>query len=160
MALKLNSIRLLEKRKIPFTVHQFPDSIHNAKEVAAAVKKPAAMVYKTLVALKNTPRSKPMLVMIAAPRKLSSKKVAKAVGEKKVRMATHAEAEKLTGLKVGGIGALALLNRGFDMFIDTAAQSLDTMLVSAGKRGVNIELPVENLVSLTGAKWIDASDGD
>ncbi len=158
MAIKLNSTRLLEKRKIPFTVHQFPDTIHDAEKVAEAVGKSPEMVYKTLVVLKNTPRSKPMLVMIAAPRRLNLKKVAKAVGEKKVRMATHAEAEKLTGLKVGGIGALALLNRGFEMFIDTPAQSLETVLVSAGKRGVNIELPVENLVLLTGAKWIDASD--
>ena len=158
MAVKLNSIRLLEKRKIPFTVHQFPDTIHDAEKVAEAVGKPAEMVYKTLVVLKNTPRSKPMLVMIAAPRRLNLKKVAKAIGEKKVRMASYAEAEKLTGLKVGGIGALALLNRGFDVFIDTAAQSSETVLVSAGKRGVNLELPVESLVSLTGAKWIDVSD--
>ncbi len=158
MAVKLNSIRLLEKRKIPFTIHQFPDTIHDAEEVAAAVEKPADMVYKTLVVRRNSPRRKPLLVMIAAPRRLNLKKVAAAIGEKKVRMASHAEAEKLTGLQVGGIGALALLNRGFDVFIDTPAQSLATVLVSAGKRGVNLELPVENLVSLTGAKWIDASD--
>ncbi len=158
MAIKLNSTRLLEKRKIPFTLHRFPDTIHDAEKVAEAVGKPATMVYKTLVVLKNSPRSKPMLVMIAAPRRLNLKKVAKAVGEKKVRMASHAEAEKLTGLKVGGIGALALLNRGFDVFIDDSARLQKTVLVSAGKRGVNIELPVENLVSLTGAKWIDASD--
>ena len=158
MATKLNSIRLLEKRKIPFTIHQFPDTIHDAEEVAAAVGKPAEMVYKTLVVRKNSPRSKPMLMMIAAPRRLNLKKVAAAIGEKKVRMASHAEAEKLTGLQVGGIGALALLNRGFDIFIDSPAQSLNTVLVSAGKRGVNLELPVKTLVSLTGAKWIDASD--
>lgn len=157
MASKLNCLRLLENRNIPFTVHEFPDSIHNAEEVAAAVEKPADMVYKTLVVLKNAPRAKPMLVMIASPRKLNLKKVARAVGEKKVQMATHAQAEKLTGLKVGGIGALALMNRGFRVYIDESARRLETVLVSAGQRGVNVELTVSDLVSLTGAIWIDAS---
>jgi len=158
VASKLNSLRLLENRNIPFTVHKFPETIHNATEVASAVEKPADMVYKTLVVLKNAPRAKPMLVMIAAPRKLNLKKVARAVSEKKVQMATHAQAEKLTGLKVGGIGALALMNRGFRVYIDEPARRLETVLVSAGQRGVNVELPVSDLVSLTGAKWIDASD--
>ena len=157
MSIKLNTTRLLSQRKIPFTVHQFPDTIHDAELVAETVGKPADMVYKTLVALKNTPKSKPMLVMVAANKQLNLKLVAKAVGEKKVRMASHAEAEKLTRLKVGGISALALLNKGFDVFIDKDAQLLDTLLVSAGKRGINLELPVSDLVDLTHAKWINAT---
>lgn len=160
MARKLNSLRLLKNRKIPFTVHEFPASIHNAEDVAAAVGKPAEIVYKTLVVLKNTPRSKPMLVMVAAPRRVNLKKVAQAVDEKKVQMARHAQAEKLTGLQVGGIGALALMNRGFEMYIDEPARDLKTVLVSAGQRGINVELSVEALVSLTGATWINASDSE
>jgi len=158
MAIKLNSTRLLSKRKIPFTVYEFPDSIHSADGVAEALGKPAGMVYKTLVVLRTTPKSKPMLVMVAGDRTLNLKRVAQSVGEKKVRMAAHQEAERLTGLQVGGISALALLNRGFDVFIDQAAQSLETVLVSGGRRGVNIELPVRDLVSLTGATWIQATD--
>ncbi len=69
-------------------------------------------------------------------------------------MATHDEAESLTGLKVGGISALALLNRGFEVYLDEPARTLETVLVSAGQRGVNVELPVADLVRLTGAKWI------
>ncbi len=158
MAIKLNSTRLLSKRKIPFTVYEFPESIHSADGVAEALGKPPEMVYKTLVVLRNTPKTKPMLIMAAANRNLNLKRVAQIVGEKKVRMAAHREAERLTGLKVGGISAPALLNRGFDVFIDEAAQLLDTILVSGGKRGVNIELPVQDLVLLTGAKWIHACD--
>ncbi len=157
MSVKLNSIRLLTQRNVPFTIHEFPDTIHNAEEVAAQVNKPPAMVYKTLVILKSAPKAKPLLVMVAAERKVNLKKVAKAVNEKKIQMATHSQAEKLTGLKVGGISALALLNKRFDVYIDRPAQELDTVLVSAGRRGVNVELPVQDLILLTGAKWIDAS---
>ncbi|RME41928.1 MAG: aminoacyl-tRNA deacylase [Caldilineae bacterium] len=157
MTISLNSTRLLAKRNIPFQIHSFPDTIHSAVGVAEAVGKPPAMVYKTLVVLRTTPRAKPMLVMVAGDRELNLKKVAAAVGEKKVRMASRREAERLTGLKVGGISALALLNRGFDIFIDRPAQELKTVLVSAGRRGVNVELAVQDLVSVTGARWIEAT---
>lgn len=157
MTTNLNSLRLLKKRKIPFEVHQFPDSIHNAEEVAATVDKPPSMVYKTLVILKTNLKAKPVLVMIAADQQVNLKQVAKTVNEKKVQMATHQQAESLTQLQVGGISALALLNKGFDIYLDEAAQALDTILVSAGRRGVNVELPVKDLLKITGAKWIKAT---
>ena len=109
----LNSIRLLIQRKIPHTVYEFPNTLHNAEEVAAFVGIPADRVYKTLVVQKSKPKAKPLLIMIAANKQLDLKKVAKAVSEKKVQMALHDAAEKLTGLKVGGISALMLLNKGF-----------------------------------------------
>ncbi|MFQ5577534.1 MAG: YbaK/EbsC family protein, partial [Anaerolineae bacterium] len=137
--------------------HRFPDSIHSATGVAECVGKPPAMVYKTLVVLRTRPKTKPMLVMVAADRELDLKQVAKAVAEKKVKMAPHRRAEELTGLRVGGISALALLNRGFEVYIDRPARALETVLVSAGRRGLNVELPVNDLVAVTGAKWIDAS---
>ena len=153
----LNSTRLLKKQKIIFKIYQFSDSIHSANGVAEAVGAAPERVYKTLVALRQTPRAKPLLVMLPATRTLNLKKVAQAVGEKKVRMASHNKAEKLTGLKVGGISALALLNKGFDVYIDRAAQKQETVLVSAGKRGVNLELAVDDLMRVTNAKWIDAA---
>ena len=154
--IKLNSIRLLTKQKIDFQVHQFPDTIHDATEVAAYLEKPPQQVYKTLVVLRDRPKTKTMLVMIQASAQLDLKKLAKAIQEKKVRMASHAQAESLTGLKVGGISALALLNKGFDTYIDEAAQALDRILVSAGQRGINLELPQKSLVKITKARWVNA----
>jgi Cys-tRNA(Pro)/Cys-tRNA(Cys) deacylase len=71
-------------------------------------------------------------------------------------MATLRDAEALTGLQVGGISALALLNMGFDIYIDRAAAALDRIVVSAGQRGIDLDLPVEDLVRVTGAHWVDA----
>lgn len=157
MTLNLNTIRLLKQQKIVFEIHQFPDTIHNAEEVAAAVGKSPAEVYKTLVVLRERPKTKPLLIMVPANCQLDLKLVAKAVSEKKVQMATHQEAEALTHLKVGGISALALLNKGFEIYLDETARQRERILVSAGQRGVNLELAVQDLLAITRAKWITAT---
>jgi Cys-tRNA(Pro)/Cys-tRNA(Cys) deacylase len=56
---------------------------------------------------------------------------------------------------VGGIGALALLNQGFEIWIDDAAMACELICVNAGQRGVNLELRVDDLVRITNAKWIN-----
>jgi Cys-tRNA(Pro)/Cys-tRNA(Cys) deacylase len=152
---KTNSMRALDARKIPYQVFTFSPDIHSALGVAEAVGLPSQQVYKTLVVLR--PQGKPMLIMIAGDRELDLKRVAKAVGEKKVHMASHNEAEALTGLQVGGISALALLNRPFEVFLDRPASELSHLLVSAGKRGINLRLAVPDLIRVTRARIIEAT---
>lgn len=152
---KTNAMRALEARKIPYEVFTFPPEVHSATGVADVVGLPYDQVYKTLVVLR--PQGKPMLVMIAGDQELDLKQVAREVGEKKVRMASYREAEDLTGLQVGGISALALLNRPFEVFIDRPATELSHILVSAGKRGINLRLPVADLIRVTHARVIDAA---
>ena len=65
--------------------------------------------------------------------------MAKAVGEKKVNLPTERQAEQLTGLQAGGISALALLNRGFQVLIDESAHSLEAFYISGGQRGLDLE---------------------
>ena len=154
----LNSMRLLTQQKISYTKHDFPDTIHDAAEVATHLGIPANQVYKSLVVLRSRSKTKPILIMLAANRKLNLKRVAKAVQEKKVQMASHQQAERLTGLKVGGISALMLRNQGFDIYLDQQARDLDTILISAGQRGLNLQLAVTDLVKVTNAKWIEATD--
>jgi Cys-tRNA(Pro)/Cys-tRNA(Cys) deacylase len=156
MADKLNSMRILDQRQISYTVREFPDTIHSADGVADYVGLPPEMVYKTLVVLPNT--GKPMLVMVAGSRELNLKKLAKAVGQKKVQMAPHKEAEQLTGLQTGGISALALLHKNFSVYLDRPVLELDRILVSAGKRGVNLELSVQDLIEVTRAKLIEVTE--
>lgn len=156
MVQKLNSMRILEQQNVDYTVREFPDTIHSADGVADYFGLPHEMVYKTLVAIPAS--GKPMLILIAGSRELNLKKVAKAIGEKKVQMASKKEAEKLTGLQTGGISALALLHKNFPVYIDTPALQLERILVSAGKRGVNLELPVRDLIRVTNAKTIAVTD--
>jgi Cys-tRNA(Pro)/Cys-tRNA(Cys) deacylase len=155
MTEKLNSMRLLEQQKVDYTAHEFPDTIHSADGVADYLGRPRDSVYKTLVVL--PPAGKPMLVMVAGNRELDLKKLARAVGAKKVQMAGHKEAEQLTGLLTGGISALALLHKNFSVYLDQPALQLERVLVSAGKRGVNLELSVQDLIRVTRATVIEAT---
>ncbi|MCI0394856.1 MAG: aminoacyl-tRNA deacylase [Chloroflexi bacterium] len=152
---KTIAIKLLEGKKILHQVYEYPAGERDAERVAAEMAVPAGQVFKTLVVLR--PAGKPMLVMVPADRQLDLKKLAQAVGEKKVKMATHKEAEALTGLQVGGISALALLNRGFAVYLDRSAQAFPEIYVSAGRRGLDIRLAVADLIRLTGARVVDVS---
>jgi Cys-tRNA(Pro)/Cys-tRNA(Cys) deacylase len=152
---KTNAMRALDQRRIPYTAHTFSPEIHCADGVAAVLGVPAATVYKTLVVLR--PRGRPLLVMVAGDRELDLRLLARSLGEKTLDMATHKEAESLTGLQVGGISALALLGRGFDVCIDQPALSLDQVFVSAGQRGINLRLAVADIVQVTGARALEAT---
>lgn len=152
---KLNSMRILEQQKVSYTVREFPDTIHSADGVADHFGLPRESVYKTLVVLPNT--GKPILIMVSGSRELDLRKLAAAVGQKKVQMAAHKEAERLTGLQTGGISALALLHKNFAVYLDQPALALERILVSAGKRGVNLELSVQDLIRVTKAKVVEAT---
>jgi Cys-tRNA(Pro)/Cys-tRNA(Cys) deacylase len=155
MSAKTNAMRVLDQRKIAYRVHEYLPEIHSAVEAAQAMGQPVERVYKTLVVMRETPRAKPLLVMEPGDRELDLRVLARSTGDKKLRMATQKEAESLTGLLVGGIGALALLNRGFEIWIDSAAQAHERICVNAGQRGINLELRVDDLVRVTGARWIN-----
>jgi Cys-tRNA(Pro)/Cys-tRNA(Cys) deacylase len=159
-ATKTNAMRALEALMVPYQVYTFPPDIHSAEGVARVVGLPAEQVYKTLVVLRHespAKQARPMLVMIAGDREIDLKVLARSLGEKKLRMATYREAEQITGLQVGGISALALLNRGFEVYIDQVVTSLSHVLVSAGRRGINLRLRVDDLIQVTGARIIQAT---
>lgn len=143
---KLNSMRLLEQHDVPYEVIEFPDTIHDAFELAAHVGVPPQMVYKTLVV--DTGEKKPLLALIASNRRLDLKKLAVAAGIKKLTMATHAHAEAWTGLKTGGISPLALVAKQWKVFIDQPATQLQQLMLSAGQRGVNLRVPTQSLVQV------------
>jgi len=154
--LRLNSMRVLEAHGVPYEVFTYPPARHSAVEVAELAGVPPAQVYKTLVVQRE--RGKPLLVMIAGDRQLDLKRLAAALGEKKLTMAPQREAERLTGLQAGGISALALLNRGFEILLDRAAHEQGDIYVSAGQRGVNLRLAVDDVVRVTGARLVEATD--
>ena len=155
---KTNAMRMLEANHVPYQAYYFSPEIHSADGVAVALGLPTSHVYKTLVVLRE--RGRPLLVIVAGDREVDMRRLARSLGEKAVKLAPKREAEHLTRLQVGGISALALLDRGFEVFLDRPALELEIILVSAGQRGINLQLRVEDLVRITGARIIDAtSDG-
>ena len=155
---RTQAMRVLDARKIPYKVHLFPDSIRDAVQVAAALGMQPSQVFKTLVLVQDeTSKTHPLLFMVPANREVDLRLFARAIGVKSVHMASHDQAEKLTGLKVGGISALALLNRPFIVYIDESAQDFAEILVSAGQRGVDLQLNIEDLITVTDAQLVAAT---
>ncbi len=157
MPLRNNVTRLLDARQIRYEVFEFSAERHSAEETAALLGVPEHFVYKTLVVLRETKGKKPLLVMTPAGRELNLKALAASLGEKKLRMAAQREAEQATGLQVGGISALALVNRGFEICLDRAALDLPYIHVSAGQRGANLRLEPQSLLALTKARLVDTA---
>ena len=154
---KTQAMRLLEGKGVEYEALTYPSSERDAVIVAKHLGVPPMQVFKTLVVVRD--RGKPFLAIIPADRQLDLKLMAKAVGEKKLQMASHAEAEKMTRLKVGGISPLALLNRGFDMILDSCAKDFDSIYVSAGEKGINLRVAVDALLQLTGARLLEIAGG-
>jgi Cys-tRNA(Pro)/Cys-tRNA(Cys) deacylase len=158
MADKLNSMRILEQHKVPYEVLTYPDTIHDAEEVAEILGVPYFTVYKTLVVQAENPtQPKPYLVLVASENRLDLKKMAVAAGVKKVKMAAHKDAEAMTGLKVGGISALALMQKGWQVYLDQPATQLQHIVISAGQRGTQLRVPVVPLVNLLRVRIAEVS---
>lgn len=148
---KTLAMRFLEGKKVAFeTQHYDPELFVSAEEVAEAIGLPPAQVFKTIVV--EPDKGKPILALAPADTEVDLKAVAAAAGVKKVRMATQAEAERLTGLQKGGISALALVNRGFAVYLDRSALAFERIGMSAGERGVQVLLAPGDFVRLTGAR--------
>jgi Cys-tRNA(Pro)/Cys-tRNA(Cys) deacylase len=159
MPLTNNVTRLLEARRLAFTSHALPTEKLGALEAAQFMGVPAERVFKTIVVLREKP-GKPLLALVPGPAVVDLKRLAALLGEKKVHLPSEHEAEQITGLQAGGISPLALLTRGFQVVIDSAASRHATIFVSGGQRGLNIELAPQALIDLTGARLAGISRSD
>lgn len=146
-----NVTRFLDSRKIRYQAFQTSDEKLGAIETARVLNVAPELVFKTIVVTRDKPR-KPLLAVVPGPCNVDLKLLAAALGEKKVHLPTEREAEQMTGLQAGGISPLALLNKGFQVVIDSAAQSHPEIHISGGQRGLNIRLGVADLVRLTNAR--------
>jgi len=151
-----NVTRMLDSHKVKYTAIELPAEKLGASETARLLGVDPSAVFKTIVITRDKPK-KPLLVVVAGNSTVDLKLLAAALNEKKVHLPTEREAEDLTGLQAGGISPLALVNKGFQVVIDSSAQRFDEIHVSGGQRGLNIKLPVADLARLTNARFADVS---
>jgi len=146
-----NITRLLDVKRIPYVVFELPVEKLGAEDTAQLLNVPLEQVFKTIV-IKREGTGKPILAVVPGSGEVDLKLLAMAVGEKKLHLPTEREAEQLTGLQAGGISPLALLNKGFQVVLDTRANEFREIHISGGRRGLNIRIPVEALINLTNAR--------
>jgi Cys-tRNA(Pro)/Cys-tRNA(Cys) deacylase len=146
-----NVTRFLDSRKVSYVAFETPVEKLGALETAEFLNVPPEIVFKTIVVTGAKPR-KPILAVIPGTSVADLKLLAAFLGEKKVHLPTEREAEELTGLQAGGISPLALLNKGFQVVVDATAQNHPEIHVSGGQRGLNIRLPVADLIKVTNAR--------
>ena len=146
-----NITRFLDSQKVSYAAFETPAEKLGARETAAFLNVPLEQVFKTIVVTRDRPK-KPVLAVIPGASVVDLKPLAAFLREKKVHLPTEREAEQLTGLQAGGISPLALINKGFQVVLDSSAENYSEIHISGGQRGLNIKLPVEDLIRLTRAR--------
>ena len=154
--IKNNVTRMLDAHNIHYHVHQLPVEKLSAVEVAAILDLPPEFVFKTIVVTRLN-QGKDILAVLPGPSEVDLKALAKVVGEKKVKLVTEHQAEVKTGLQVGGISPLALINRGFQVVLDASAQNHTHIYISGGQRGLDISLSPQDIIRFTNAKIANIS---
>jgi Cys-tRNA(Pro)/Cys-tRNA(Cys) deacylase len=147
---------LLEREGVPHTVHAYEVDPHAGSYGEAAAQALGVEPERMLKTLLATVDGKLVCGVVPVAGSLDLKALAHAVGGKRGAMAEPAVAERSTGYVVGGISPLGQRTR-LPTVVDETAELWDTVVVSAGRRGLSVELAPVDLVRLTGAVLADVS---
>ena len=151
---KTNAMRILDSHKIDYETHSYKsDGEHvDGITVANAIGRDVNQVYKTLVVQGHSKEY--YVFVIPVDQNLDLKKAAKAAGEKNVEMIHVKDINKVTGYIRGGCSPVGM-KKLYGTFVNETAQNLDTIIVSAGKIGYQIELKPADLQEVTNFEYAD-----
>lgn len=152
---KTNVVRILEAAGIPCTAYEVPlpkGEVPDGVTAAKLLGKPPEQVFKTLVA--QGPKGEHFVFVIPVAETLDLKKAARAVGEKSVAMLPARELLPLTGYVHGGCSPVGM-KKPFPTVFHISALAQETIFVSAGRIGLQVEVKAEELIALIGAATED-----
>ncbi|PLT30271.1 Cys-tRNA(Pro) deacylase [Peribacillus deserti] len=151
---KTNAMRILDKAKIEygFFTYENKDGKIDGVSVADKIGKPREMVFKTLVTIGKGSSIHVFVIPVEA--ELDLKKAAKAAAEKNLDMLPVKDIQKWTGYIRGGCSPVGM-KKNYPTYIDSSAESLEKIIVSGGKIGVQLELGVGELMTATRGSLVD-----
>lgn len=146
--IKTNAMRILDKAQINYNTYTYDhsDGLIDGISVASKMGQPLECVYKTLVT-KGAGREYYVFVIPVAD-ELDLKAAARSVGEKAVEMIKVSDINMVTGYIRGGCSPVGM-KKNYKTVIDNSCEALETIIVSAGKIGHQIELAPSDLIKLT-----------
>lgn len=153
---KTNVMRVLDQKKVPYTPHHYahPDGAVDGVSVAALIDQDPASVCKTLVT--QGASKKYHVFVIPVQKELDLKAAAKAAGEKSIEMIRQTQLLPLTGYVHGGCSPVGM-KKQFPTVLDASVEHLDTIVVSAGKIGAQVELAPADLAGLVRGRFAPVS---
>ncbi len=153
---KTNAARILDKENVAHEVLQYDsqDGKIDGVSVAEKIGYPVDLVYKTLVAVGSSKQHYVFIIPVAE--ELDLKAAAKAAGEKKIEMVPVKEILTLTGYIRGGCSPLGM-KKQFASFVATQAESLEEIIVSAGKIGMQLKLTPNDLIKTMNGRYADVT---
>lgn len=153
---KTNAMRMLDRQKIKYNVntYEISDEHMDGTEVAHKVGIEDKYVYKTLV-LENS-HHQHFVFIIPVSETLDMKAAANAVNEKKLQLMPLDELKNVTGYIRGGCSPIGM-KKQFQTIVDQQATCIDSLYISGGERGVQIEMTVDDLIKITNAKVLNVT---
>lgn len=150
---KTNAMRIVEQHKITYKEYEFEWSEDHlsANSVAEKIGIEDGKIFKTLVTVGN--KTGPVVAVIPGNKELDLKKLASASGNKKVEMLHLKDLEETTGYIRGGCSPIGM-KKLFPTYIAKEAENFETIIVSAGKRGMQIELTPSSILQVTNGKIV------
>lgn len=154
MSEKTNAVRLLEQHHIPYQTYAYDvkDGLIDGISVAHKTGKSEKEVFKTLVTQGASGDHYVFVIPVCA--ELDLKKAAKAAKEKYIEMIPAKDIVRITGYMKGGCSPVGM-KKHFATFIDEDGILLETIIVSAGKIGLQMALEPQALLDFIGAQWFD-----
>ena len=163
MAVSTPALQALRRAGVEFKTHSYElgrafeteqAELSYGEAVAAALGVGPDRLFKTLIAVCD---AKPVVAIVPARSQLSLKALARAVAGKKAHLADPADAEKWTGYVVGGISPFGQKRR-LPTLLDQSADGFDTIYVSAGARGLQVELAPTDILSMLDGRLAGIAD--
>jgi len=153
MAPKTNALRILDKEKVEYNIitYNVKDSKIDGESIAEKIGRAPEFVYKTLV---THNKGNLFVFVIPVVEELDLKEAAKVVGEKKVEMLPLKDLQKYTGYIRGGCSPVGM-KKLYPTYIDASAEQLSTIIVSAGKIGMQMEVNPKDLAKVTKAEFVE-----
>jgi Cys-tRNA(Pro)/Cys-tRNA(Cys) deacylase len=139
--------KMLQQAGVAFTVHSYdydPDAEQIGMQAAAALGEAPARVLKTLMALAD---GRPVIVIVPSDHEVSMKKLAAAFGAKAAQMMKPADAERLSGYKIGGISPFGQMKR-LPTAIEAQAMAHDLVYMNGGQRGLQVRLKPQDAAAV------------